>query len=560
MSTQRDGGTSDGGAETDASRRSGGRFRNVFRPSTAHAQLGQTSEQMRERAGRSRQRRQRDAAGRPFTNGAGFDSDKESSSSGAQGCRTVARVDWLLSACPNILMLGCASHATAGTNRFSAADAGESDSSGYRSNASSNAGGGKAGAPAGTISHGAALHALFDDSDSDALEGLVEECPFIQAKQTRLATQQPPSSMAEQQEQVPTADARASKGSDIEMGLHPTAAAVEASTGAAAEAGAAAATGVLATAKAPVAAAGGLTGQQAPPAGGSSAGWAPAGAPAPASPAAADGDQEQSAEGLAFIRQRQQSQRQRRPALGSIFGAAESDAANAGLQRGGGGSADDLYYSSMPAAAGRQMALQLQQELQAGINRPPAAEGPAAVTEPRVSLAGGTSAAAAGVPASEDQTFGYYSSVPAAVGRQMALQLKQEQLKQEEDQQAPPSAAAAATGSLQEATGQPGAGGGIEEAAADYYSSLPAAAGRTLQLQLQQQLATAKQQPTLPAEIEADSTTIEPSKQPAAAPAAGRHVSARRLARQASPAQQLQQKQQRGWEEYHRTVTGAAGG
>ncbi|KAI3423997.1 hypothetical protein D9Q98_009830 [Chlorella vulgaris] len=529
MSTQRDGDTSDGGAETDASRRSGGRFRNVFRPSTAHAQLGQTSEETRERAGRSRQRRQRDAAGRPFTSGAGFDSDKESSSS----------------------------------------DAGESDSSGYRSNASSNAGGGKAGAPAGTISHGAALHALFDDSDSDALEGLVEECPFIQAKQPRLATQQPPSSMAEQQEQVPTADARASKGSDIEMGLHPTAAAVEASAGAAAEAGAAAATGVLATAKAPVAAAGGLTGQQAPPAGGSSAGWAPAGAPAPASPAAADGDQEQSAEGLAFIRQWQQSQRQRRPALGSIFGAAESDATNAGLQRGGGGSADDLYYSSMPATAGRQMALQLQQELQAGINRPPAAEGPAAVTEPRVSLAGGTSAAAAGVPASEDQTFGYYSSVPAAVGRQMALQLKQEQLKQEqlkqeqlkqqEDQQAPPSAAAAATGSLQEATGQPGAGGGIEEAAADYYSSLPAAAGRTLQLQLQQQLATAKQQPTLPAEIEADSITIEPSKQPAAAPAAGRHVSARRLARQASPAQQLQQKQQRGWEEYHRTVTGAAG-
>lgn len=83
MSTQRDGGTSDGGAETDASRRSGGRFRNVFRPSTAHAQLGQTSEETRERAGRSRQRRQRDAAGRPFTSGAGFDSDKESSSSGA---------------------------------------------------------------------------------------------------------------------------------------------------------------------------------------------------------------------------------------------------------------------------------------------------------------------------------------------------------------------------------------------------------------------------------------------------------------------------------------------
>ncbi len=208
------------------------------------------------------------------------------------------------------------------------------------------------------------------------------------------------------------------------------------------------------------------------------------------------------------------------------------------------------------------MALQLQQELQADINRPPAAEGPAAVPDPSVSLAGGTSAAAAGVPASDDQSVGYYSSVPAAVGRQMALQLKQEQLKQQEDQQAPPSVAAAATGSLQEATGQPGAGGGTEEAAADYYSSLPAAAGRTLQLQLQQQLATAKEQPTSSAEIEADRRTVEPSKQSAVATgaAAGRYVSARPLARQASPAQQLQQKQQRGWEEYHRTVTGAAGG
>ncbi|KAL4855761.1 Sodium/hydrogen exchanger 8 [Chlorella vulgaris] len=694
MSTQRDGGTSDGGAETDASRRSGSRFRNVFRPSTAHAQLGQTSEETRERAGRSRQRRQRDAAGRPFTSGAGFDSDKESSSS----------------------------------------DAGESDSSGYRSDASSGAGGGKGGAPAGTTSHGAALHALFDDSDSDALEGLVEECPFIQAKQPR----QPHNSAEEQREQVPAADAPASEQGDIEMGLRSTAAAVEALTGAAAEAGAAAATGFLAAAIASVAAAGGLTGQEATPAGGTSAVPSPTAALAPASAAAAaDGDHEQSAEGLAFIRQRQQSQRQRRPALGSIFGVAESDAAqqaappdspvglsgsglprasslraiaenqpelpgqagawhqqvpapdshatsahgseaggggdhelyssslpaavgqqlkqqlrmhqlqqaspdatattapgdsnsdtatagtdsNAGLQRGGGGSADDLYYSSMPAAAGRQMALQLQQELQAGIKRPPTAEGPAAVAEPRVSLAGGTSAAAAGVPASDDQSVGYYSSVPAAVGRQMALQLKQEQLKEgqaqqepptaalaaaatsrdeshgrpplsppdnehssaayyssvpaavgrrmaeqlkqeqlkQEEQQASPIAAAAATGSLQEATGQPGASGLTQEAAADYYSSLPAAAGRTLQLQLRQQLAGAEQQPSPATEAEAGGR--EPSKQPAAAAAAaaGRHVSARRLARQASPAQQLQQKQQRGWEEYHRTVTGAAG-
>ncbi|KAL4855765.1 Sodium/hydrogen exchanger 7 [Chlorella vulgaris] len=564
MSTQRDGGTSDGGADTDASRRSGSRLRNVFRRSTAHPQLMQTSEETRERAGRSRQRRQRDAAGRPFTSGAGFQSDKQSSSS----------------------------------------DADDTDSSGYRSNASSDAGGGKGGAPAGITSHGAALHSLFDDSDSDALEGLVEECPFIQAKQPRLATQQPPSSMEKQRELVATAEARASKLADIEMGLRSTAGAAEVSSE---------------TAAALAAAAGGAALAMISTTGGTSAGVGLTSAAA-----TADGDQEQSAEGLAFIRQRQQSQSQRRPALGSIFGAAESDAANAGLQRGGGGSADDLYYSSMPAAAGRQMALQLQQELQAGINRPPAAEGPAAVPEPRVSLAGGTSAAAAGVPASDDQSVGYYSSVPAAVGRQMALQLKQEQLKegqalqepptaaaaaaatsrdesrgrpplsppdnehssaayyssvpaavgrrmaeqlkqeqlkQQEDQQAPPIAAAAAAGSLQEATGQPSAGGGTEEAAADHYSSLPAAAGRTLQLQLQQQLATSKQQPTLSAEIEADSITVEPSKQPAVAAtaAAGRHVSARRLARQASPAQQLQQKQQRGWEEYHRTVTGAAG-
>jgi hypothetical protein len=194
--------------------------------------------------------------------------------------------------------------------------------------------------------------------------------------------------------------------------------------------------------------------------------------------------------------------------------AAAGTASDAALQRGGDGSADDLYYSSMPAAAGRQMALQLQQELQAGINRPPAAEGPAAVTEPRVSLAGGTSAAAAGVPASEDQTFGYYSSVPAAVGRQMALQLKQEQLKQQEDQQAPPSAAAAATGSLQESKGQPGASGGAEQAAADYYSSLPAAAGRTLQLQLQQELAGAEQQPSPASEADADGSAASEAAPP----------------------------------------------
>jgi hypothetical protein len=138
------------------------------------------------------------------------------------------------------------------------------------------------------------------------------------------------------------------------------------------------------------------------------------------------------------------------------------------------------YYSSMPAAVGRQMAEQLKREAM----KAPAAEGSTANSsgsrdgvQPRLSTQ----------PSDGEDTLqplGYYSSVPAAVGRQLAQQLRHEQ------------AAAATPGQEQRQQHdeiQPELGAEPVHAAASY-STVPASMGRTLQRRLAEQLG---QQPLL---------------------------------------------------------------
>lgn len=136
------------------------------------------------------------------------------------------------------------------------------------------------------------------------------------------------------------------------------------------------------------------------------------------------------------------------------------------------------YYSSVPAAVGKQLAQQLAAE-RAAAAIPPAAAAPLALAAPPPAPS-----ESEGVPESPRAT--YYSSVPAAVGRRMAEELAAERAASAAAAaSAPAPAAAPAEAATPEETGS--------GAPSAYYSSLPAAAGRTLQRQLQEQLAAARQ-------------------------------------------------------------------
>ena len=318
---------------------------------------------------------------------------------------------------------------------------------------------------------------------------------------------------------------------------------------------------------------------------------AAAAAPAPKPPAAAPGDEEGdeeelSAENLLFIRQLQQSQKQRRPALGSLFtpGAdaeqappsplAQSASGGAGagtFYRSGslqtitehqqqvqpeaaqgqvgwhqqqpegsapaseaGGDAE-LYYSSMPAAVGRQLARQLHEHQLQEAAASLAAEGPA----PSGTLAAGAAGSASEAPTGHTRTASsdemYYSSMPAMVGRQLAQQLHQQLQEAPEPPPRPPlphppPAATLAPAASSDAGASPvtaaaavaaaGAAGASGTAAhapppdipLGYYSSLPAAVGRQLGAQLRHEMAAAGSAAGQPA---------SPHQQPALQPPAG---------------------------------------
>ncbi|PRW32594.1 Sodium hydrogen exchanger 7 [Chlorella sorokiniana] len=215
---------------------------------------------------------------------------------------------------------------------------------------------------------------------------------------------------------------------------------------------------------------------------------------APPSPApAAEEEEEMTAEELQFMRkvqERQRAQQQRRPTLGGLFSppsdtetpspralASGSGASPFGLAAAGG--AAGLMVSSSLRDSRRQGstgALQTVTEHQQLVTGRDPDRWHQQLEEPGSSAAG----------SDREGSDLYYSSMPAAVGRQLQVQLRRELQGGDTASASPSTSAAAAAG----AGGTPTADGHTRSSSGEelYYSSLPAVAGRQLQAQLQQHL------------------------------------------------------------------------
>jgi hypothetical protein len=227
-----------------------------------------------------------------------------------------------------------------------------------------------------------------------------------------------------------------------------------------------------------------------------------------------------------------------------------------------GGGSEELYYSSVPAALGRQLQQQLRRELTACGSRDVAgASHAAAAATSSAAEAGSAQPQAAATTAAVDEL--YYSSMPAAVGRSMQAQLRQ-QLRQAGQQLAAGEAATQSVSTL------PAPAAGQVQPAAGYYSSVPAAVGRQLGEQLRQEMA-AMAAATSAAGAAAPAGASTSRRQASASPSvvAGAGVPAPAAAAALPKTSRLDQQEQRPqqpgrteqpvWEDYHRTVSGAAG-
>ena len=190
------------------------------------------------------------------------------------------------------------------------------------------------------------------------------------------------------------------------------------------------------------------------------------------------------------LRQQLAAEPQQRDGVGEADGGAVADAPRPSAESppsGGAAGAGALpagYYSSVPAAVGRHMGRQLQAELAAAAATASAQH----QQQQQQQQPGGEPSS--GMPPGSPRGDDYYSSMPAAVGRRFAEQLATERAAAAASERAPGQTAAA----RQAAQRAPPAGEDAgSELPAEYYSSLPAAAGRTLQQELQKQLAA--QQP-----------------------------------------------------------------